>query len=94
MGIIGAIISWIIIGGIIGLIARAIMPGEQPRGFVSTVLLGVLGAIVGGFIGGLFGGGGPSSLLDNPWSFATIALSVVGALIVMVIYGLATRRHP
>jgi uncharacterized membrane protein YeaQ/YmgE (transglycosylase-associated protein family) len=83
MGIIGAIISWIIIGGIIGLIARAIMPGEQPRGFVSTVLLG-----------GLFGGGGPSSLLDNPWSFATIALSVVGALIVMVIYGLATRRHP
>jgi uncharacterized membrane protein YeaQ/YmgE (transglycosylase-associated protein family) len=91
MGLLWAIISWIIIGTIIGLIARAIMPGKQAMGWGMTIILGVIGAIVGGFIGGLLGGGGVSAILDNPWSIGTILLAVIGALIVMVIYGLLTR---
>lgn len=93
MGLIGAIISWIIIGGIIGLIARALMPGKQAMGLGLTIVLGVIGAIVGGFIGGLLGGSGVSGIMSNPWSIGTIVLSVIGALIVMVIYGLATKNR-
>lgn len=87
-----AIISWIIIGGLIGLIARAVMPGKQGMGFMMTVILGVVGAIVGGFIGGLLGGDGVSGIMNNPWSLGTILLAVIGALIVMVIYGFLARK--
>ncbi|MGP5007141.1 GlsB/YeaQ/YmgE family stress response membrane protein [Brachybacterium tyrofermentans] len=93
MGLLWAIISWIIIGGIIGLIARAVMPGKQAMGLGLTIVLGVIGAIVGGFIGGLLGGNGVSGILDNPWSIGTILLAVVGALIVMFIYGLVTKNR-
>ncbi|MDK7749534.1 GlsB/YeaQ/YmgE family stress response membrane protein [Brevibacterium sp. UMB10442] len=92
MGFLWAIISWIIIGGLIGLIARAIMPGKQGMGFMMTVILGVVGAIVGGFIGGLLGGDGVSGIMNNPWSLGTILLAVIGALIVMVIYGFLARK--
>ncbi|GAA1302045.1 MAG: GlsB/YeaQ/YmgE family stress response membrane protein [Brachybacterium tyrofermentans] len=93
MGLLWAIISWIIIGGIIGLIARAIMPGKQAMGLGLTIVLGVIGAIVGGFIGGLLGGNGVSGILDNPWSIWTILLAVIGALIVMFIYNLVTKNR-
>lgn len=92
MGLLWAIISWIIIGGLIGLIARAAMPGKQGMGFMMTVILGVVGAIVGGFIGGLLGGDGVSGIMNNPWSLGTILLAVIGALIVMVIYGFLARK--
>ena len=91
MSLIWAIISWIIIGGLIGLIARAVMPGKQSMGMGMTIILGVIGAIVGGLIGGLFGDGGWSSRLDIPWSLWTILLSVIGALVVMFVYGLLTK---
>src|SRR5690625_7141215 len=92
MGLIGLIISWIIIGGIIGLIARALMPGKQAMGLGLTIVLGVVGAIVGGFIGGLLGGAGVSGIMNNPWSLWTSLLSVIGALIVMFIYRSDDRR--
>lgn len=91
MGLLWAIISWIIIGGLIGLIARAVMPGKQSMGLALTVVLGIVGAIVGGLIGGLLGGDGVSGIMSNPWSIGTILLAVLGALIVMVIYGFATK---
>ena len=121
MGLLWAIISWIIIGGLIGLIARAVMPGKQRmgfmmtvipvsythlrahetpglgdvykrQGFMMTVILGVVGAIVGGFTVGLLGGDGVSGIMNNPWSLGTILLAVIGALIVMVIYGFLARK--
>lgn len=93
MGFIGLIISWLIIGAIIGLLARAVMPGKQAMGLGMTIVLGVIGAIVGGFIGGLFGGDGISGIMSNPWSIGTILLAVIGAIVVMVIYGLATKNR-
>ena len=93
MGLIGLIISWIIIGAIIGLLARAIMPGKQAMGLGMTIVLGVIGAIVGGLIGSLFGGDGISGIMSNPWSIGTILLAVIGAIVVMVIYGLATKNR-
>ncbi len=93
MGLLWAIISWIIIGAIIGLIARAIMPGRQAMSLGATIVLGVVGAIVGGFLGGLLGSKGVSGVMNDPWSIWTIVLSVIGALIVMFVYGLATGRR-
>ncbi|MCL6422302.1 GlsB/YeaQ/YmgE family stress response membrane protein [Brachybacterium sp. JHP9] len=92
MGLLWAIISWIIIGALVGLIARAIMPGNQAMTWGMTIILGIVGAIVGGFIGGLFGGSGVNGIINNPWSLGTIVLSVIGAIVVMAIYGLVTRN--
>ncbi|MFE5777577.1 GlsB/YeaQ/YmgE family stress response membrane protein, partial [Brachybacterium sp. NPDC056505] len=65
MGFIGALIWWLVIGAIIGLIARAVMPGKQAMGIGTTIVLGVVGALVGGFIGGLFGSKGVSGGLPH-----------------------------
>ena len=93
MGFIGLIISWLIIGAIIGLLARAVMPGKQAMGLGMTIILGIVGALVGGFIGGLLGGDGVGGIMSNPWSIGTILRAVIGAIIVMVVYGLATKNR-
>lgn len=55
--IIGTIVAWIVIGFIVGLIARAVMPGKQSLGFWKTTGLGIAGALMGGLISYLFTGG-------------------------------------
>lgn len=55
--IIGTIVSWIVIGFIVGLIARAVLPGRQSLGFWKTTGLGIAGALLGGLISWLFTGG-------------------------------------
>jgi uncharacterized membrane protein YeaQ/YmgE (transglycosylase-associated protein family) len=54
------ILTWIIFGLIAGVIAKLIMPGKDPGGFIITMLLGVAGALVGGFIGSALGFGAVS----------------------------------
>jgi uncharacterized membrane protein YeaQ/YmgE (transglycosylase-associated protein family) len=75
-------IEYIIVGFIIGLIARAIMPGAQHLGFIMTTLLGIGGSIVGGFIGRLFSKPEPGSAF-HPAGFI---LSIIGAIILLFIY--------
>ncbi|MBX5484565.1 MAG: GlsB/YeaQ/YmgE family stress response membrane protein [Myxococcaceae bacterium] len=82
---IGSIIIFLVIGLIAGLIARAIMPGRQSMGLVATTLLGCAGSIVGGFIGSLFHRG------EGVFSPAGIIGSVLGALLVLFLVGLAQR---
>ncbi|HWX15804.1 MAG TPA: GlsB/YeaQ/YmgE family stress response membrane protein [Chthoniobacterales bacterium] len=77
-------IIWsIIIGFIIGLIARAIMPGAQHLGFIATTLLGVGGSIVGGLIARLFSKPAPGSSFHP----AGLIMSIIGALILLFIWG-------
>ena len=77
-------IIWsIIVGFIIGLIARAIMPGMQHLGFIMTTLLGIGGSIVGGLIGRLFSKPEPGSSFHP----AGLIMSIVGALILLFIWG-------
>jgi uncharacterized membrane protein YeaQ/YmgE (transglycosylase-associated protein family) len=77
-------IIWsIIIGFIIGLIARAVMPGVQHLGFIATTLLGIGGSIVGGLIGRLFSRPEPGSSFHA----AGFIMSIVGALILLFIWG-------
>ena len=78
MGI-GAIIGWIIIGGIAGALAKFIMPGDDPGGFIITILLGIAGAIVGGFLASLIGIGGGGFI----W---TTIIATIGAIILLAIY--------
>ena len=65
-----AVLGWIVFGLVIGLIARAIMPGAQPMGFILTALLGIAGSFVGGWLGTFLSGAGgqpdlsPSRRLD------------------------------
>jgi uncharacterized membrane protein YeaQ/YmgE (transglycosylase-associated protein family) len=81
-------IIWsIIIGFIVGLVARAILPGVQHLGFIFTTLLGVGGSILGGLIGRLFSKPEPGSAF-HPAGFI---MSVIGAIILLFIWG---RLYP
>ena len=80
------ILTWIVLGLIAGAIAKAIMPGKDPGGIIVTMLIGVVGAFIGGFIGNLITGQGVDGF--NIWS---IVLAVVGALVLLWIYRMATR---
>ena len=75
-------IEYIVVGFIIGLIARAIMPGTQHLGIIMTTLLGIAGSIVGGFIGRLFSKPEPGSAF-HPAGFI---LSIIGAIILLFIW--------
>ena len=83
------LIAWIVIGLIAGLIARAILPGQQSMGLVATTLLGMVGSLVGGFIGSLFVRDGRVFDLHP----SGIIMSVVGAIVVMLVAGFAGRRR-
>ncbi len=83
MGILG----WIVLGLIVGAIAKAILPGKQGGGWVVTLLLGIVGALLGGFLGSaLFG-----VTLGSFFEIRTWLLAIGGALIVLLIWGFATR---
>ena len=85
------IIVWIIVGLLGGAIAKAIMPGTQGGGWVSSMLLGIVGSFVGGLIGSLlFEGKLDSGRPDL--SIGGIITSVIGALVVLFIYGLVTKK--
>lgn len=84
-----ALLAFLVIGLLAGLLARAVLPGNQSMGWVGTMLLGVVGSFVGGAIATLLRG-------DNQWTtFTTTGLiwSTVGALIVLGLTGLASRRR-
>ena len=82
MGVIG----WIIFGLIVGIVAKFLMPGRDPGGFVITAILGVVGALLGGFLGralGWYREGEPAGFV----------VAVIGAIIVLAVYrALAGRR--
>ncbi len=82
------LLAFIIFGLIIGLVARALMPGRQSMGLVATALLGMAGSFVGGLIGSLIYGGRMFELHS-----AGIIGSVVGALLVMFLVGMGGGRR-
>ena len=82
-----SIIGWIVLGLIAGAIAKAILPGRQGGGWLVTLLLGVVGAILGGFLGSAIFG----VTLGSFFEIRTWLLAIGGALIVLLIWGFATR---
>ena len=80
MGILG----WILFGLVVGIIAKLLMPGRDPGGFIVTTILGIVGAVVGGFLGrtlGFYGPGEPAGFL----------MATLGAVVLLFIYRLLRR---
>jgi uncharacterized membrane protein YeaQ/YmgE (transglycosylase-associated protein family) len=81
MGI--GIISWIVVGLIAGVLAKLIMPGRDPGGFLLTIVIGMIGALVGGFVVQLLGGTGLTGF--SVWS---ILVATLGSIILLAIFRL------
>jgi uncharacterized membrane protein YeaQ/YmgE (transglycosylase-associated protein family) len=80
-----SIVWTILVGFVVGLVARAVMPGEQKMGFILTTVLGIAGALVAGYLGQAIG-------WYQAGQGAGFIGSVVGALILLFGYGLLTRK--
>ncbi len=78
-------VLWSIITGfVVGLIARAILPGNDKMGFIATVLVGIVGSLIGGFLGGLISKPAPGSKFHPAGFF----LSLVGAILLLLCWRL------
>jgi len=84
------ILGWIVFGLIVGIVAKLLMPGRDPGGFIVTMLIGIAGALIGGFVGHAFGLYGE----NDPVGFF---MAVLGSIILLWLYRSATRTaesHP
>ena len=75
------ILSWIILGLVVGVIAKFLMPGKDPGGFIITILLGIAGAIGGGFISSALGFGQVTG-----FNLRSLIIAVGGAVLLLIIY--------
>ena len=80
--------AFLILGLIAGAIAKAILPGRQGGGWIMTLILGVVGAFLGGWLGGLLF----NAPLQEFFSLQTWLLAIAGSIIVLLVYGLVTKR--
>ncbi len=80
------ILSWILFGLVVGIIAKLLMPGRDPGGFIVTILLGIAGALLGGFVGQAMG-------LYGPGESAGWIMSIVGAIVLLLLYRMMARRR-
>jgi len=87
-----SLLIWLVLGFLAGYLAKLIMPGSDGGGTVLTIILGIVGAIVGGVIGTFVGFPMVSSFNDIGSSIPSFFSSIVGAIVVLAIYRLATGR--
>ena len=81
------ILAWVIFGLIVGVLAKAIMPGRDPGGAIITILLGIAGSLLGGWFGRLAG------LYDSTESGAGFIMSILGAIVILAVYRAALGRR-
>jgi uncharacterized membrane protein YeaQ/YmgE (transglycosylase-associated protein family) len=81
MGVLG----WILFGLIVGIVAKFVMPGRDPGGFIVTILLGIVGALVGGFLGRAFG-------LYREGDPVGFIMAVVGSIVLLLLYRMVAGR--
>lgn len=84
------IIAFIILGLLAGMIAKALMPGSDPGGFIVTAIIGVIGALLGGFLAGAIFDADP---LDEFFDISTWLTAIIGAIIVLWIYRLVAGNR-
>jgi len=80
-------IVWIILGLVVGVIAKLIMPGKDPGGFIITIILGIAGAFVGGFIATRLGLGTVTG-----FDIRSLLIAVGGAVLLLIVYRMIKRR--
>lgn len=87
------ILAWLVLGLIAGALAKLIYPGHQGGGIFATIGLGILGALVGGYLGQvLLGSSGAAAASVGALSIPSIIFAVLGAMLLIFIWGLITRR--
>jgi uncharacterized membrane protein YeaQ/YmgE (transglycosylase-associated protein family) len=84
------IIAFIILGALAGAIAKALMPGDDPGGFIVTTIIGIVGALLGGFLAGAIFDADP---LDEFFDISTWLTAIVGAIILLAIYRMVVGRR-
>ena len=80
------ILGWILFGLIVGVVAKLVMPGRDPGGFLVTILLGVGGALLGGWLGRALG-------LYGPDDAAGFLMALAGSVLLLVIYRMMASRR-
>ena len=83
------VILFLLFGLVVGLIARALMPGRQPMGFILTALLGIAGSFLGGYVGTMLQGNEELEASD-PYNWIG---AILGALVILFIYGMVAGRR-
>jgi uncharacterized membrane protein YeaQ/YmgE (transglycosylase-associated protein family) len=88
------LLAWIVLGLIAGAIAKAIYPGHQGGGIIATIILGILGALVGGWLGSVLfpGSSGAAAASLGALTIPSVVFAVLGAILLLFIWGLVTRR--
>jgi uncharacterized membrane protein YeaQ/YmgE (transglycosylase-associated protein family) len=88
MGIVG----WIVLGALAGIIAKALLPGDDPGGFIVTPVIGIAGALLGGFLASALFNSHP---LDNFFDISTWLTAIIGAVALLVVYRVVMggKRH-
>lgn len=81
------ILSWIILGLIVGVIAKVIMPGKDPGGFIITIILGIAGAFIGGFIASRIGFG---TVIG--FDIRSLLIAVGGSVLLLIVYRMIKRK--
>ena len=84
------IIAFIILGLLAGIIAKALIPGDDPGGFIITTIIGVVGALLGGFLAAALFGGDP---LDEFFDISTWITAIIGSIVLLLIYRAVTGRR-
>ena len=84
------IIAFIILGALAGAIAKALMPGDDPGGWIVTTIIGIVGALLGGFIAGALFDADP---LDEFFDISTWLTAIVGSIILLGIYRVVVDRN-
>jgi uncharacterized membrane protein YeaQ/YmgE (transglycosylase-associated protein family) len=79
-----SIVAWILFGLIVGVVAKLLMPGRDPGGFIVTIFLGIAGALTGGFLGRALG-------WYREGEAAGFLMSLLGAVILLALYRMLTR---
>ena len=84
------IIAWIVLGLLAGAIAKALLPGDDPGGFIVTAIIGIVGAILGGLIARLLFG---ADAIDEFFDISTWITAIVGSIILLLIYRMVIGRR-
>ena len=74
-------LAWIVFGLIAGIVAKFLMPGRDPGGFIVTILIGIAGAVIGGFISSFLGFGAISG-----FDIRSMIIAVLGAILLLFVY--------
>ena len=80
------IIAFIILGLLAGIIAKAVLPGDDPGGIIVTTLIGIAGAVIGGFVAAALFDAHP---LDEFFDISTWLTAIIGAIVLLLIYRLS-----